>query len=105
MIACRVVVHTGNWGTGAFGGNKVLMACLQMYAARVVGLDELVFHTFEPSATAANPFRLLLWLTVIDELRYKAGRELYESLLDKPVDEALDTLYNKKFHWGQSDGN
>lgn len=66
LNACRVVVHTGNWGTGAFGGNKVLMACIQMYAARVAGLDELVFHTFEPSATAANPLLLLLWLIVID---------------------------------------
>ncbi len=27
-------IHTGNWGTGAFGNDRVLMALVQMLAAR-----------------------------------------------------------------------
>ena len=41
----RVVVHTGYWGCGAFGGNRVLMALLQIVAAEMAGLDHVVFHT------------------------------------------------------------
>ncbi len=44
--ACRLesgsvgaIVHTGNWGTGAYGGDRVLMALLQLIAARLAGLD------------------------------------------------------------------
>lgn len=40
-----VVVHTGYWGCGAFGGNRELMALLQIAAAGLAGLDSLVFHT------------------------------------------------------------
>lgn len=40
-----VVVHTGWWGCGAYGGNRVLMAALQLLAARMAGVDRLVFHT------------------------------------------------------------
>ena len=39
-----VVIHTGFWGCGAFGGNRVLMAMLQVIAAQMAGLDRLVFH-------------------------------------------------------------
>lgn len=39
-----VVVHTGYWGCGAFGGNRELMALLQVAAAGLAGLDRLVFH-------------------------------------------------------------
>ncbi len=40
-----VVVHTGYWGCGAFGGNRVMMAMLQMIAAELADVDRLVFHT------------------------------------------------------------
>jgi hypothetical protein len=42
--ATSVAVHTGYWGCGAFGGNRVLMALLQVLAAGSAGLDQLVFH-------------------------------------------------------------
>ncbi len=41
----RVAVHTGYWGCGAFGGNRVLMAMLQVVAARMAGVEVLAFHT------------------------------------------------------------
>jgi hypothetical protein len=40
----RVVIHTGNWGCGAFGGNIELMCLLQLISARIAGVDELVYH-------------------------------------------------------------
>lgn len=39
------VFATGNWGCGAFGGDKMLKACIQLIAAGISGLD-VVYHTF-----------------------------------------------------------
>ncbi|MCK9356096.1 MAG: poly(ADP-ribose) glycohydrolase [Dehalococcoidia bacterium] len=47
-----VVVHTGFWGCGAYGGNRTLMAALQIIAAGLAGLDCLAFHTGEHSGGA-----------------------------------------------------
>ena len=43
----EVVIHTGHWGTGAYGGHRVLMAMLQLIAARLAGVDRVVFHTVD----------------------------------------------------------
>jgi hypothetical protein len=40
------MVHSGNWGCGAFGGNVVLMALLQMVAARAAGVN-LTCHVMQ----------------------------------------------------------
>jgi hypothetical protein len=48
----RVVVHTGYWGCGAFGGDRVLMAMLQVLAARMASLERLAFHTGSPLGDA-----------------------------------------------------
>ncbi|MBX2797328.1 MAG: hypothetical protein KTR31_06670 [Myxococcales bacterium] len=40
-------LHTGFWGCGAFGGNRVLMALLQLVAAAAAGVSEVVFHPFD----------------------------------------------------------
>jgi hypothetical protein len=47
------VVHTGYWGCGAFGGNRVVMATLQVLAARMAGVDRLALHTFDAVGAAA----------------------------------------------------
>lgn len=39
-----VVVHTGFWGCGAFGGNRELMTMVQVFAAHLAGVDHVVFH-------------------------------------------------------------
>jgi hypothetical protein len=44
----RVLVHTGDWGSGAFGNNRVLMTVLQLAAADLSRIDALVYHTLEP---------------------------------------------------------
>ena len=45
-------IHTGWWGTGAYGGNRTLMAIMQVIAARAAGVTRLVFHTVDSSGAA-----------------------------------------------------
>jgi len=91
---CTVVIHTGNWGTGAYGGNKVLMAILQMLAADVAGVDVLIYHAFDKSSVDA----------------YKTAQGVLESILTdvkegETLQEALHYLYKQDFKWGVGDGN
>ena len=89
------VVHTGNWGTGAYGGNKALMALLQVLAARLAGVDRLVFHTHTPEGTAG-----------LREGVETLGR-LWQARGDGEVELApmLMALEAMRFPWGISDGN
>lgn len=89
-----VTIHTGNWGTGAYGGNKVLMALLQLAAARAAYIDRLVYHTFSNEySTAYNEALNLLSHKLI------------------PGDTRMTTLsflkqvQKLRFRWGVSDGN
>lgn len=86
------VIHTGYWGCGAFGGNRVLMTLLQVVAAQLAGVSTLVFHTVTPAGRAEYDVAL-------ETLRRTFG------------DEALDTaefvtrVAAMGFRWGTSDGN
>jgi hypothetical protein len=89
-----VAVSTGHWGTGAFGGDKVLMAALQLLAARLAGVERLVFHTVDASGSAA----------------YEEGRRLVQERLLPPgspprADEVVGAIAGMGFVWGVSDGN
>ncbi|MGH2444737.1 MAG: hypothetical protein ACRDGD_01660 [Candidatus Limnocylindria bacterium] len=95
--ACRAasgsttaVVHTGNWGTGAFGGDRALMALLQLVAARLAGLDRLVFHSSDGAAHLRKAEELL------DKLPMANGA---------PIDDLIDAIHAHGFAWGVSDGN
>lgn len=85
-----VVLHTGFWGCGAFGGDRVLMTVLQTLAAQLAGADTLVMHlgdsTGKRSVTEAR--RLL---SAIGE--------------GMTLSDLLDQLVARGFVWGQSDGN
>jgi hypothetical protein len=87
-----IVVHTGFWGCGAFGGDRVLMALLQLVAARLAGLHRLVFHTGPPGGDA--PLR-------------EAAALLADLPGDEPsaIDTLIDALDARGFRWGVSDGN
>ena len=82
----KVVIHAGNWGCGAFGGNRELMYLAQMYAASVCGIDELVMHD---------------WKEEIDR-----AKVLYENM-DKKMcfADVVTFLHSRKYEWGESDGN
>ena len=86
------VVHTGYWGCGAFGGNRVLMAALQALAAEMAGVRRLVLHTFDRVGSRA-------WDEAYGVLQTLAG--------DAPVPsgELISRIAALGFAWGESDGN
>lgn len=83
----KCVVHGGKWGCGAFGGAPELMIFLQICAAGVCGVDELVLHA-------------------VDDDTYGNALEMYLDMDDGlSLDGMIMMLYSKKYHWGYSDGN
>ncbi len=88
----RVVVHTGHWGCGAFGGNRVLMALLQVLAARMAGLERLVFHSGAPGGDAP----------IVEALGLIAALTGGELMATKDLLAVIDV---HGFCWGVSDGN
>lgn len=84
-----VVVHTGFWGCGAFGGNRVLMPLLQMIAAGWAEVDLLVFHVGDPSGAA-------------DIEQAQAALDALPAMFATAVPGYIETL---GFRWGVSDGN
>ena len=94
QLACAdptVVIHSGFWGCGAYGGNRILMALLQLLAARLARIDRLVFHTGEPAGAAS----------------FAKAEQLLERLISSYLEIAdlLTSIEAMKFHWGVSDGN
>jgi hypothetical protein len=92
--ATAVVVHTGNWGTGAFGGDKVLMAALQMMAARLAGVDGLVYHTVDAAGSEAY-----------EEAKRRVAAQLLPVGATPSVAEVVRAVHAMGFTWGVSDGN
>ena len=45
----RVAIHSGFWGCGAFGGDRVMMTLVQLLAGDMAGLHRLVLHVGDPS--------------------------------------------------------
>ena len=87
-----VVVHSGFWGCGAFGGNRVLMSALQTAAAGMAGLDRLVLHTGAPG----------------DDGPVGEANEMLALLLGSDgieIDVLVQELAARRFPWGVSDGN
>lgn len=91
--AFSVVVHTGFWGCGAFGGDRVLMAALQVLAAEMAGLDRLVFHAFD--ADGADTMRAALSL-----IELELGCQP-----DTNTHDLVDEIASMGFEWGVGDGN
>ena len=92
-LDCPVVVHTGFWGCGAFGGNRVLMTALQMVAAGMAGVERIVFHTGDPSGAVAFCDALQLF----NEDRIDGS--------DTAVRDVIQRFTDAGFEWGTSDGN
>jgi hypothetical protein len=86
----RVVVHTGLWGCGAFGGNRTLMLLLQMIAAAHARIDCLVIHA--PGAAA----------------EFAAARSLLDDLLPAAASTSATTLIERTtalgLEWGVGNG-
>jgi hypothetical protein len=88
-----VVVHTGFWGCGAFGGNRVLMSLVQMLAAQAAGVNALVYHTVSRQGTGAWTRARILLLDV-----FAAGMPSTTAGL-------CARMASLGLQWGTSDGN
>jgi hypothetical protein len=82
-----IVIHSGNWGCGAFGGNVVLMVTVQMLAGLWAGIDELIFYDVQPEG-------------------WELALEHYSKLKDSQVqfDGVLEYLLDQNFRWGVPNG-
>jgi hypothetical protein len=85
-----VAIHSGFWGCGAFGGNRVMMTLLQALAAGMAGVARLVLHVGDPSGRTSVDRALAL----APEL---AAARSAPDLLARVEALGLD--------WGVSDGN
>lgn len=85
-----VVIATGNWGCGAFGGQHMLMAMIQMIAASVTGVSGLVYYTFDD----------------LGDTEYKRAREALQKINEKKsLAWYVQFLLDMKFTWRKGDGN
>ncbi len=89
-----VIIHTGFWGCGAYGGNRVLMALFQLLAARIAQIDRLIFHTGDLVGAQA-----LAKAHEILDRDFGVDRCYFET------SELLAKIEAMKFHWGVGDGN
>lgn len=89
----KVIIHTGFWGCGAYGGNRVLMVLLQLLAASLSQIDRLVFHIGDTTGIQA----------------FINAQEIFEQLVSNTssveIYDVLEKIYAMKFQWGVSDGN
>ncbi len=88
------VVHSGFWGCGAFGGHRVLMTVLQILAAEMAGVEQIVLHTGDPAGSAS-----------IRDARRLLETELVVESPATPVSELIRRIEALGFEWGMSDGN
>lgn len=88
-----VIVHTGFWGCGAYGGDRTLMTALQLLSARLAGLDEMVYYTVGEAGMET----------------YAEARSLLERVApagaEAALGDVLDSIARQGFAWGESDGN
>jgi Poly (ADP-ribose) glycohydrolase (PARG) len=89
-----VIIHTGFWGCGAYGGNRILMALLQLLAARLSQVDCLAFHVGDSAGSKA----------------LASAQQLLKQLLDSDdrevrISALIGEIYEMRFQWGVSDGN
>ena len=95
--AATVELHLGYWGCGAYGGNKVLMTAVQLLAARLAGVEHVVFHGVPEVSDARNAVALLEEMDAVQDSGGSGPRS--------SVPAAVDWLVAKRFKWGFSDGN
>ena len=88
----NLCIHTGFWGCGAYGGNRVLMTLLQLFAADMAGVGQIVFHVGDKTGDA--PFDEALET-------FRLFRNDATMTTDRMIREVADRHYS----WGESDGN
>lgn len=97
----RIVIHTGNWGCGAFGGNVEIMCLLQMIAARIAGVEHLAYHVLSAeNETTCNRAVAALDL-LMDKLRAAAAATPPQQ---PNLMEIANYVAGLNYKWGLSNG-
>ena len=86
-----VVIHSGYWGCGAYGGNRVLMVLLQCLAADAAGVGRLVLHAGSEDREA------LEGVAAAESIRAGAGESA-------GTDDAIRRMVDMGFRWGVGNG-
>ena len=92
--ATQVAIHTGFWGCGAYGGNRILMTSLQLIAANLAGIDTLIFHTVNSDGAK----------TVQQALNY-VRNDIQHAQNIMNMASIIGQITATGFEWGESDGN
>ncbi|MCI5829908.1 MAG: hypothetical protein SPJ89_09245 [Treponema sp.] len=79
-------IHTGNWGTGAFGNNLEASYLVQLIAGAMCGVAELVFHKADAEV-------------------FTKARHKFDAMPDKiAFNYAVSFLQEQHYRWGCSNG-
>mmetsp|Transcript_344 Transcript_344/g.729 ORF Transcript_344/g.729 Transcript_344/m.729 type:complete len:351 (-) Transcript_344:191-1243(-) len=85
-----VAIHTGHWGCGAYGGNKGLVAAIQIMAAGMAGVRTLHFW-YGPAAQ--------------DYTALQHGMEVASRLHGTPTLRSVQLLDSAGYSWGVANEN
>lgn len=107
----RTLIHTGHWGTGAYGGNKIVMCALQLLAARLSNVDALIYHTVDEEGQDAYQEGLRIYRVLLGISsgglwsRLKGAFSRPESGEGRSLSQMMQALEAMRFRWGDPDGN
>jgi hypothetical protein len=91
--AKEVAIHTGFWGCGAYGGNRVLMTLLQLLAANLANINRLIYHTVDTNGAEIACRAIELF-----------NKEFHSDSPLSPTN-IIEKIVSHGFEWGESDGN
>merc|ERR1712154_653320 len=93
----QIIVHSGNWGCGAFGGNIEVHTMIQVVSAVAAGVDMMYYHSVDKKSMkkAKAGCKMLL-------------KELYPKCKDKTgglnTKKFVAELLKKEYKWGTPNG-
>lgn len=88
----KVHIHTGFWGCGAYGGNRIVMTILQIAAAELAAIDKITFHTGDESGLA-------VFQSAVETYRFLRANK------NGGLSDFIARVVNCQYEWGESDGN
>jgi hypothetical protein len=96
----QTMILTGHWGTGAYGGNKIVMSALQLLAAHLAEVEHIRYHTLDAQEEFIEGLQLYEHL-----LRQSWWARLRGKGSPRSLQDALREVESMRFRWGDSDGN
>ncbi|UJR33249.1 hypothetical protein I4U23_020704 [Adineta vaga] len=89
----KTYIHTGWFGCGAYGGDRTIMIVLQILAAKMAGIDKLIFHTV--TNNCENEI----------DVAENCLKQIFSSGQNQlSINELINGIINKNFQWGASNG-